>query len=175
MLLALGSAALALGYYHKKQMLYYIGAAAMAAFAVLTVYSVYTVTYKTYNKVTQLFTPRSGNEIYVSLFGEPNVGCATILNFQDQAVPKIDYAIWLHFKTCPEELDRILLQLPYLTDTTTQLSVNDGPSENNMWFKPKLLGDTLIEYQYIGDDNRTAQFIYTNLSRTEAYCIDILD
>src|SRR5690606_39355592 len=63
---------------------------------------------KTYNKVTETLSPRTGDEIYDALFDKRQTDCIKILNFQDQVVPKIDYAIWLHFETCPDELKRIL-------------------------------------------------------------------
>ena len=55
-----------------------------------------------------MLKPRTGDEIYSALFGKTNNSCLKVLNQQDQIVPKIDYAIWLHFKTCPNELNRIL-------------------------------------------------------------------
>ncbi len=48
---------------------------------------------KTYNKVTDTCKPRTGDEIYNALFDKRQTDCVKILNYQDQVIPKIDYAI----------------------------------------------------------------------------------
>ena len=86
---------------------------------------------KSYKKVADILKPRTDDEIYNALFGKRKFDCVNVLNKQDQVIPKIDYAIWLQFETCPEELKRILSQHEFTSEkiSTSGLEV-DGPSAN---------------------------------------------
>jgi hypothetical protein len=127
-------------------------------------------------KVKQISKPRTGEEIYAALFGKPASNCVKVLHYQDQVVPKIDYAIWLHFKTCPDEMKRILSQHNYEFEKISgQDSHNNGPSANNNWFKPEQLGDSVLSFKFKKDEYGNVQTIYLNRDSTEAYCIDVMD
>src|SRR5438552_8915289 len=63
-------------------------------------WTIYLFGIKSYSKVTDMLKPRTAEEIYIALFGKTDNNCVNILDYQDQVVPKIDYAIWLHFETC---------------------------------------------------------------------------
>jgi hypothetical protein len=131
---------------------------------------------KSTNKVATFLKPRTGEEIYKALFGKSQSGCVKILNYQDQEIPKIDYAIWLHFKTCPDELNRILTLQQYDSKIiSTKGIISSGPSASENWFKPELLGDSILEFYYKKDEYGNGQEIYCNLDSTEVYCKDILD
>jgi len=131
---------------------------------------------KSYHKVTETLRPRTGDEIYSALFGKPENKCVKVLNYQDQIVPKIDYAIWLHFETCPQELKRILYQHEFIACKVAKTDVEqNGPSENNNWFKPQTLGDSLLVFVYKKDDFGNGQTIYSSLDSTRVFCIDVLD
>ena len=131
---------------------------------------------KSYHKVTETLRPRTGEEIYSALFGKPENECVKILNYQDQIVPKIDYAIWLHFETCPKELNRILNQHEFIASILAKTGVEqNGPSENDKWFKPQTLGDSLLVFVYKKDDFGNGQTIYSSLDSTRVFCIDVLD
>lgn len=118
-----------------------------------------------------MFEPRSGIEIYTSLFGEPSSDCVKVIHKQDQVIPKIDYAIFLHFKTCPEELSRILVLRDFEFDKS---STNDWNYADHPWFKPELLGDTILIYS-CWDIRGNGQILYCNQDSTEVYCKDIWD
>ena len=100
-----------------------------------------------YIKVRETFRSRTGEEIYEALFGKQKTNCVAILNYQDQVVPKIDYAIWLQFETCPEELKKILSKYEF---SAGKVSTDnwDGKipyGETIKWFNPfKNPGLTLI-------------------------------
>src|SRR5690554_6785902 len=148
-----------------------------SAFIGLTVWTGFKSVSKTYSKVAETFKPRTGDEIYDALFGEKQTDCIKILNFQDQVVPKIDYAIWLHFETCPEELTRILSRYDFSEEKLSTAS-RDGKipySETLDWFKPTTLGDTILVYEYSTNDSRNIQTIWTNLDSTKVFVRDILD
>jgi hypothetical protein len=139
-------------------------------------YTGYKFISKSYNKVTSFLKPRAGEEIYKALYGKSLSGCVKILHYQDQVVPKIDYAIWLHFKTCPDELNRILAIQHYDSKTiSTSGIISCGPSANENWFRPELLGDSILVFYYKKDEYGNGQEIYCNLDSTEVYCKDILD
>lgn len=132
---------------------------------------------KSYNKVANTLKPRTGNEIYDALFGKRKYECVKVLNKQDQIVPKIDYAIWLHFETCPEELKRILSRHKF---TSEKLQTKDWNGkipygETLDWFNPTTLGDTIMVYEYSANNNRNIQTIWTSLDSTEVFAMDILD
>ena len=133
---------------------------------------------KSYNKVADVLRPRSGDEIYDSLFGKRKSNCVKVLNYTDQVIPKIDYAIWLHFFTCPEELKRILSRHDF---TSQKLSIKSLDAkipyqgETSEWFNPTTLGDTIIVYEYSTKNNRNIQTIWTSLDSTQIFCRDILD
>ena len=132
---------------------------------------------KSYNKVADTFKPRTGDEIYDALFDKRQSDCLKVLNHQDQVVPKIDYAIWLHFETCPEELKRILSRHEF---TSEKLATKnwDGKipyGETLNWFNPTTLGDTIMVYEYSTSDNKNIQTIWTSLDSTKAFCRDVLD
>ena len=114
---------------------------------------------KSYTRVTDTLRPRNGDEIYDALFGKRKTNCVKVLNYQDQVVPKIDYAIWLHFETCPEELKRILSQHK-LSGEKVPTNGWDGKipyGETLDWFKPTNLGDTILVYEYSTDNSKNIQ------------------
>lgn len=139
-------------------------------------YTAYSFVKKSVNKVSEALKPRTGEEIYAALFDKYEYECLKIKNYQDQVVPKIDYAIWLHFETCPEELKRIVSQHTFeLEKESTKGWNTSGPLAGENWFKPERLGDTVLVYTYKKDEYGNVQIIYSNLKQTEAYCEDILD
>lgn len=143
-------------------------------FASLTVYKFVT---KSYNKVADTLKPRSGDEIYDALFDKRKTDCVKVLNYQDQVVPKIDFAIWLHFETCPQELKRILSRHAF---SGGKVATNgwDGKiplGETLEWFKPTTLGDTILVYEYSTEDSRNIQTIWSSVDSTKVFCRDILD
>jgi hypothetical protein len=132
---------------------------------------------KSYNKVADTLRLRNGDEIYDALFDKRQTDCVKVLNYQDQVITKIDYAIWLHFETCSEELKRILSRHKF---SGGKVATNgwDGKiplGETLDWFKPTTLGDTILVYEYSTDNSRNIQTIWTSLDSTKVFCRDILD
>ncbi len=120
------------------------------------------------------FTPRNGLEAYEALLGKPNP-CVEIIHFQDQYIPKIDYAIWLHFKACPEEINRLVMpkSLEFVPINVSQ-SLAEGPLAHDNWFDPKSMGDTVLHASAI-DDYGNGQEWFVSLDSTEVYLMDIWD
>ena len=139
----------------------------------------YTAAYfagKSYRNIKSAFTPRTGKGAYEAFWGVDSFNCVEIIHFQDQIIPKIDYAIKLHFKTCPQELQRITRQKDYKTDTITNGNFHHTtPQDPADWFQPDKLGDTVIAYTHYFNEYGDGQIIYSNTDSTEVYCIDILD
>ena len=96
------------GIFRKNRKLLFTSGFAFIVFLSFAVWTGFKFVTKSYNKVADTLRPRNADEIYDALFGKRKTDCVRVLNYQDQVVPKIDYAIWLHFETCPEELKRIL-------------------------------------------------------------------
>jgi len=146
------------------------------AFIGLTAWTGFKFVNKTYNKVTETFRPRTGDEIYDALFDKRQTDCVKILNYQDQIVPKIDYAIWLHFETCPTEFKRILNLHDFTSEIVSTSDWNtDGPLAHENWFKPETLGDSIQVLIYKKDDYGNGQYIYSSLDSTKVFVKDILD
>jgi hypothetical protein len=131
---------------------------------------------KTYSKVTDTLRPRTGDEIYDALFGQRQTNCIKMLNYQDQIVPKIDYAIWLHFETCTEEMKRVLSKHNFTKEIAVTKDWNStGPLANENWFKPESLGDSILIFNHQKDEFGNRQTLYSSLDSTKVFCIDILD
>ena len=169
--------AFVVGLTKKNKRLTLIAIALFLVFLCLTCWTVFTFINKSYRHVKESFKPRTGYEIYDSLFGKRQSNCVTILNYQDQVIPKIDYAIWLSFETCPKELKRILAKHAFLVEKLPTSSLNGKIpyGENLKWFNPSMLGDTLLVYEYSSYDGRNIQTIWVNLDSTKAFVRDILD
>lgn len=129
-------------------------------FLLLTLITCFWVLYlfltKSYNKVAEVFRPRSGIEIYSSQFGKPTENCVSVINKMDQIVPRLDCCIWLEFKTCPKELNRIILQEPYkmkkyLSLDTTLYIPNYSPKP--LWWTPHILGDSIFVMRKYNPEN----------------------
>jgi len=168
---------LILGFTKKNKKLKLSSLFVFVAFIVCASWTGYKIASKTYNKVSDTFKMRTGDEIYDALFDKGKTDCVEVLNYQDQVVPKIDYAIWLHFKTCPKELKRILSKHDFSNEklSTDNWNGKIPLGETFEWFIPTTLGDTIMVYEYSTDDSRNIQTIWTNLDSTEVFVRDILD
>lgn len=165
-----------LGLIKKKRYFIILGMPFILISLSLGIITGYVFLSKSYKKVTGIFKPRTGDEIYSALFGKPAYDCVKIKHFQDQIVPKIDCAIWLHYKTCPKELNRILnLKLYNSEKISTKRMNSEGPHGNENWFHPELLGGSILIFSYQKDEYGNGQELYSNLDSTEVYCKDILD
>jgi hypothetical protein len=165
-----------LGFTKKNKKLKMTSLIVLFVFIVCAGWTGYKIVDKTYNKVAENLRPRNGEEIYESLFGESQTDCNKILNYQDQVIPKIDYAIWLHFETCPAELRRILSLHDFKSEIVSTRKWNtERPLANENWFNPESLGDSILVSVYSKDDYGNRQFIYSSLDSTKVFVKDILD
>jgi hypothetical protein len=166
-----------LGFTKKNKKLKLTALLLFFAFIGLTTWAGAKFVSKTYNKVAETLKPRSGDEIYDALFDRRQTDCIKILNYQDQVVPKIDYAIWLHFESCPDELKRILSKHEFTTEklSTAKWDNKIPYGETLDWFNPMTLGDSIIVYEYSTNDRKNIQTIWTNLDSTKVFVRDILD
>lgn len=165
-----------LGFTKKNKKLKLTALLLFFAFIGLTALTGFKFVSKTYNKAAETLRPRTGDEIYDALFDKRQTDCIKILNFQDQVVPKIDYAIWLHFETCPDELKRILSRQDFKTEKVSTNGWNtDGPLAHENWFKPETLGDSIFVFIYNKDEYGNGQYIYSSLDSSKVFVKDILD
>jgi len=146
-------------------------------FLVVAGWTGYKFVTKSYAKVADTLKPRTGDEIYDALFDQRRFNCVHILNYQDQVVPKIDYAIWLQFETCPDELRGILSRHEFSSEKlpTKNWNAKIPYGETLDWFNPTTLGDTIMVYEYSTKNGRSIQTMWTNLDSTKVFCRDILD
>ena len=126
---------------------------------------------------------RNKQRIYNDFFGKAQTNCTQILNARD-ARAFDDPSVWIHFKTCPEELKRILAQVPYTVKPLDSVMMNfefPEPSEIDeslistdppRWWVLKSLGDTCLKFEYFHPDKDYAQFAYISLDSTEVFYHD---
>jgi hypothetical protein len=150
-------------------------------FISIAIYTAVLIGHKSYRFVNQNihnpFSDRKGIDIYVALFGRPTENCVFVTNKTDQIIPRLDCCIWLEFITCPKELNRILLFGDYknVEFTNNNIFVPDY-SPRPEWFKPQLLGDTIVELEIFKPDNPNRhQLIYFNRDSTHAFYCDMAD
>jgi hypothetical protein len=137
----------------------------------------YILLHKAKNKIVNTLKLRTGNEIYEALFGKGLATCTKVIESQDQVVPRIDAAIWLHFKTCPDEFKRLLArhQFDGAKEPTAQWVEEIPGAENIKWFRPQAMGDTITVYEYVTENSRNIQTFWVSRDSTEVFYRDIAD
>jgi hypothetical protein len=133
---------------------------------------------KAYQKIktTKIENPlkRSGMEMYTALLGQPETNCVTVINSQDQYIPKVDCCIWLEFTTCPKELARIIAQ----KDLSPLMGDNSIPdySPKPKWFVPEKLGaEHIILRKNNPDDPNHDLILYFSKDSTRAFYCDMAE
>lgn len=131
---------------------------------------------RSYARVSNMFTPRTGMEIYTALLGKP-ADCVEVTAHRDQVVPKLDTGISLRMRTCPAEMRRLLQAGPYQLERSAAGAAHRliGGSDAAGSFAPEELGDTVLTFYWELDPGRNWRWIYMNPDSTEAICVDILD
>lgn len=132
-------------------------------------FAVYLFISKSYNNIKEIARSRTGEEIYIELFGHPEFGCVEIVHYQDQVLPRIDDGIRLFYKTCPEEVKRVLATEPF--DKKTEK--NPGAPVFANW--PALPGDSLLVFSSASPDGRRFRCFYLSPDSTHVYYTDLLD
>lgn len=172
------------GLIRKKRKAIYISIVALIVTFISGIWSVYLFTSKAYKKVSAInidnpFKPRTGLEIYTALFGKPVENCIIVTNNYDQLVPRLDCCIWLEFKTCPNEIRRISALEPY---ERNDFPANDSDSyvptysPRPEWFKPHILGDSIIVLQKYNTENPNRdQILIFSKDSTHAFYCDMAD
>lgn len=142
---------------------------------IVSAWAVYAFVSKSYTTITNNFKSRSGLEIYAALFGEDSSNCITVLNKMDQVIPRLDCCIWLEFKTCPRELNRIISQhvykeKKYLSLDTAQYIPTYSPKPD--WWRPYVLADSINVMRDFNFDNpnRDKILIFSKDSSHAFYC-----
>ena len=158
----------------KKMPLFYL-ALILSFLGVGTgLYTGYVFIQKSYFRISDSLKQRTGDEIYAALFeGKPNK-CTVVIEKQDQILPVIDIAIYLHFKTCEAELNRILRQQEY--EMSILVNNEDNTTSNSMgpdWFEPSKMDDSIYVYTCKKDDFGNYQTLFISKKRDEVYCIDV--
>lgn len=130
---------------------------------------------------------RSGMEIYTALFDKPETNCVTVINSQDQYIPRIDCCIWLESTTCPKELARIIAKKEleaeetasrYEGDTLSATVIDEIPnySPKPTWFEPQNLGAGYKRARkYNPDDPNRDLILLFSKDSTHAYYCDMAE
>jgi len=126
------------------------------------------------------FSPnRSSKQLYEAFFGKPTNNCVKILESRD-ANAVDDQMLYLHFKTCPEEVKRILSLVSYTSQTMSKKDIELMylyPSNTDeslipytpKWFDIRKLGDSCIRFYYKWEDKDYAQVLYLSNDSSEVF------
>jgi hypothetical protein len=170
-------ATLITGLLRKKKKTVIASFVVLLSFLALASWTGFRLLKKSYDKVTGAFRPRTGEEIYTSLFGKDESGCVRVTESIDQVIPRIDPAIWLRVETCPGELRRILSQRTYDFNKVETAQWNErlpyGESIN--WINPQAMGDTILVFEYASESGRNIQTLWVSPDSTKVLCRDVLD
>lgn len=111
---------------------------------------------------------KDGIEVYEDLFGKPEKACVEVHKYERFGPSFIPYAKWLHFDTCPEEMERVADQM----DPGIIKRSKEEVFPIHERFDPELEGDSILYYQRkegTGPNERVVT-VYSNMERTKAYC-----
>ena len=158
------------GLVKKRKKLIFSAILVLVLFFGTAAWTGFTIVKKSVNRLQEAVAPRTGEEIYAVLFGNPGASCVNIIDHQDLVVPVIDDAIWLHFETCPVELNRILALKEYST-TKTPIAQSYGIPDGDVleWFNPKAMADTILVFEHFSDDLRNSQTLWVSTDSTKVY------
>jgi hypothetical protein len=127
---------------------------------------------------------RTGEKIYSDFFGDQVGNCLQVVNSRD-ARALDDCCVWVHFKTCPKDIARILSQVPYTKEGMNKKSMDrEYPdpstideslisSEPPKWWIIKNLGDSCVKYQYHEPDKDYIRIAYISIDSTDVFYHDI--
>lgn len=163
------------GLLKRKRRIFLLAIFSLIIALLFGILSAYQIASKSYNQVTGWFKARSGADIYEALFDKPANSCIKVLDFQDPVIPRIYTELLLHFTTCPEEMKRILHQKEFSYSKISNAQILSASNENDTWFKPESLGDTVLVFEHQYDNSSNFQGLYSNLDSTEVYLIDVWD
>jgi hypothetical protein len=157
----------------KKMPLFYL-ALILSFLGVGTgLYAGYVFIQKSYFRISDSLKQRTGDEIYAALFDGKPEKCTVVLETQDQMLPIIDVAIYLHFKTCEAELNRILKQQHYEMSLLEKYDFDTSSTTEPDWFKPLKMSDSIFVYTYKKNDFGSYQTLFVSKKKDEVYCMDV--
>jgi hypothetical protein len=155
----------------RRRKILLISAIALMATVGTVIYTAYTVTNKAVHKVGAVMKPRTGEEIYNALLGVPEANCVKVLNYLDQTIPVIDFAIVLHFETCPQELSRLILKRKFSVrrEKSSSELIQTGVAID--WSRTDVLGDSINVFTALNPD-ASGQIIYSSLDSTKVMLVN---
>jgi len=120
---------------------------------------------KSYHVVVKTAGKRMPQEVYNDMFGNASAGCTQAINAAEPVVPRIDCCTYLEFKTCPEELKRIIAQNRY-----QPAAADMPPGTPPVWWVPSTLGSNPISLSCTPDEDSYQLLIFSADSTHAFYC-----
>lgn len=122
---------------------------------------------------------KSGKELYSLIFGKADIKCIEILQSRD-AIAVDDQMIYLHFKACPEEINRIFSLQQYSIERLGKRTIESHqPTFSNTdetlipyvpkWWDIRKLGDSCIRFYYKWEGKDYSQVGYMTIDSSEVY------
>lgn len=141
---------------------------------VLGAWLIFSISGDMFQKVKETVAPRTGMEIYHALLGMPESDCVEVVNYRDQVIPKLDYAIWLEVRTCPVEMKKVLSAKPYSVEfikTESKAKRNSDPD----WFDLSIMGDSCWSFRNERDAYGNGTYLILSKDSTRLFLKDIGD
>lgn len=171
---------LVMSIYQKKKSLALISLIPLVISLITGSISLYFIFKATYTKVSgrveKALEPRTGVQIYTSLFGNSVDACSKIINAKDAVVPVIDCCIWLEFSTCPGEAARIIAQNNYQSALLAKKEIQfaePGIAEKPNWFAPASLGDSALVFKSIRTQEKRETLLFLSTDSSRAFYCDL--
>lgn len=116
-----------------------------------------------------LIPKRSGPALYNAMFGKPADPCTEIFESRDAAAID-DQMLYIHFKTCPQEIKYILSRVPYSHKNVSRQDMEISYTDPKPgWFDIRKLGDSCTRYFYKWEDKDYAQVLYLSNDSSEVF------
>lgn len=147
--------------------------AALATFALAGLsgtYAAYLIANRAIDEVRTLASPRSGEEIYGSLFGTPAPGSVQVIAYKDALLPALDDTILLRVTTTAAELRRVLGTAEY-TFAGTMLD----PAGDSGHFDPGSLGPDHVGLHATISEGRHWRSLYFSTDSTNMIVVEVSD
>ena len=113
---------------------------------------------------TKTFALEDGEHIYERTWGKPASSCVQILEYRDATIPIMDFEICLQFKTCPDEVARILAGKEYTSKVVDARVAQTLPLAGS-----KSFASTPSVIYLLADTEHGREELYISADSTEVY------
>jgi hypothetical protein len=154
----------------RRFSLLYAALATLALAGLSGTYAAYLLANRAIDEVRALTSPRSGEELYGTLFGTPAPGSVHVIAHEDALLPELDDTIFLRVTTTAAELRRVLGTAEYTFDGTML-----DPDRDSGHFDTGSLGADHIGLHATISEGRQWRSLYFSADSTDLIVVDVSD